>query len=122
MYLTSTFFINMADIKQMKVMKKKFFFIFLVLMFFACTPIRMANSIRGAYNEYQLDSICRIERLPVDLTKWHGTDIYDYETNERISQYVFIRDVKRNSEIIYTITVDDSAYYFNKRVVEQIKK
>jgi hypothetical protein len=112
----------MADIKQMKVMKKKFFFIFLVLMFFACTPIRMANSIRGAYNEYQLDSICRIERLPVDLTKWHGTYIYDYETNERISQYVFIRDVKRNSEIIYTITVDDSTYYFNKRVVEQIKK
>lgn len=92
------------------------------LLMFACTPLRMVNSIRGTYNEYQLDSICRVERLPEDLTKWHGTDIYDYETNEKISQYVFIRDIKRKSEIIYTITVDDNTYYFTKRVVEQIQK
>jgi hypothetical protein len=89
---------------------------------FACAPIRMSNSIRGVYNEYQLDSICQVERLPDDLTKWHGIEFYDYETNERIRQYIFIKELKRKNETIYTITVEDSTYYFTKRVVEQIKK
>ena len=80
------------------------------------------NSLKGAYNEYQLDSICRVERLPDDLSKWYGTFIYNYETNEKIDQYVFIKEYNRKSEVIYTITVEDSTYYFTKRVVEQIQK
>ena len=47
---------------------------------------------------------------------------YDYETNEKISQYVFIKEYNRKGEVIYTTTVDDSTYYFTKRVVEKIKK
>lgn len=80
------------------------------------------NSIKGTYNEYQLDSICTVERLPDDLTKWHGTTFYDYETNEKVNQYVFIKESNRKGEVIYTITVDDSTYYFTKRVVEKIQK
>ena len=80
------------------------------------------NSIKGTYNIHQVDSICGVERLPDDLSVWHGTTIYDYETNERINQYVFIKEYNRKNEVIYTITVDDSTYYFTKRVVEKIQK
>ena len=80
------------------------------------------NSIKGTYNEYQLDSICNVERLPDDLTKWHGTYLIDYETNEQIKQYVFIKESNRKGEVIYTITVEDSIYHFRKRVVEKIQK
>jgi hypothetical protein len=80
------------------------------------------NSIKGTYNMHQVDSIYSVERLPDDLTEWHGTTLYDYETNERINQYVFIKEYNRKNEVIYTITVDDSTYYFTKRVVEKIQK
>lgn len=93
--------------------------LFLVL---SCSPRIMMNSLKGAYNEHQLDSICRVERLPDDLSKWYGTFLYDYETSEKIYQYVFIKEYSRKNEVIYTITVEDSTYYFTKRVVEQIQK
>ena len=74
----------------------------------------MMNTIKGTYSEYQLDSICHIEKLPNDMSKWHGSFLYDYETNEKINQYVFIKEYNRKNEVIYTITVDDSVYYFTK--------
>ena len=102
---------------------KKIIIIFVSLFLaFACSPKIMMNSIKGTYTMYQVDSICRVERLPDDLTEWHGTILYDYETNERIDQYVFIKEYSRKNEVIYTITVDDSTYYFTKRVVEKIQK
>ena len=93
-------------------------FLFLSL---ACSQKTMINSIKGTYNIHQVDSICNVEKLPDDLTKWHETILYDYETNEEINQYVFIKEYNRKNEVIYTITVDDSIYYFTKRVVEKIK-
>ena len=104
-------------------MKKIIIFIlFSLFLAFACSPKIMMNSIKGTYNEYQLDSICNVERLPDDLTKWHGTYLIDYETNEQIKQYVFIKESNRKGEVIYTITVEDSIYHFRKRVVEKIQK
>ena len=96
-----------------------FVFLFLVL---ACSQKIMMNSIKEAYNIHQVDSICNVERLPDDLTEWHGNILYDYETNEQINQYIFIKEYNRKNEVIYTITVDDSIYYFTKRVVEKIQK
>lgn len=102
---------------------KKIIIIFVSLFLaFACSPKIMMNSIKGTYNIHQVDSICNVERLPDDLTEWHGTTLHDYETNERINQYVFIKEYNRKNEVIYTITVDDSTYYFTKRVVEKIQK
>ena len=96
--------------------------LFALFLVMSCSPRIMMNSLKGTYNEYQLDSICNVERLPYDLSKWYGTFIYNYETNEKIDQYVFIKEYSRKSEVIYTITVEDSTYYFTKRVVEQIQK
>lgn len=102
---------------------KKIIIIFVSLFLaFACSPKIMLNSIKGTYNMHQVDSICNVERLPDDLTEWYGTTLYDYEINERIDQYVFIKEYNRKNEVIYTITVDDSTYYFTKRVVEKIQK
>lgn len=78
----------------------------------------MTNSIKGVYNSYQLDSVCNIERIPYDLEQWHNNFFYDYETNEKINQYIFVK----NQDVIYTITVDDSIYYFTKRIVQKIQK
>ena len=103
-------------------MKKIIIILVSLFLAFACSPRIMMNSIKETYNIHQVDSICSIERLPDDLTEWHGTTFYDYETNERINQYVFIKEYNRKNEVIYTITVDDSTYYFTKRVVEKIQK
>lgn len=104
-------------------MKKIIIFIlFSLFLIAACSPKIMKNLIKEKYNEYQLDSICQVEKLPNDMKKWHGSFLYDYETNERIDQYVFIKEYNRKNEVIYTIIVDDSVYYFTKRIVEQIKK
>ena len=102
-------------------MKKIIIFIFLTLLF-ACSPKIMNNSIREAYNEHQLDSICQVENLPNDLDKWHYSDIYDYETHKKITQYVFIKEMNRKNETVYIITFVDSTYHFTKRVVKHIKK
>lgn len=101
---------------------KKIIILFFVFLMFACTSRIMTNSIKGEYNEYQLDSICRVEKLPNDLEKWYGTLLYDYETQEKINQYIFIKDSNWKNEVIYTIIVDDSTYYFTKRIVEKIQK
>lgn len=105
-------------------MKKIIIFIlsFIFLAISCSTPRIMTNSLKGVYNQYQLDSICNVELLPVDLDKWHYSDIYDYETHEKFKQYVFIKESNKKNEVIYIITVDDSTYYFTKRVVNTIQK
>jgi hypothetical protein len=104
-------------------MKKIIIFILFSLFFvFACSPKIIMNSIKGTYNQYQLDSICNVESIPEDLEKWHGNVLYDYETNKEISQYIFIKEYNKKKEVIYTITIADSIYYFKKRTVENIKK
>lgn len=107
-------------------MKKIIIFIlFFIFLCIGCTTTRvLRNSIRSMYKQYQFDSICQVERLPNDLDKWHGNFLYDYETNKKIAQYIFIKNIDRKNEIIYTITVNDndSVYYFAKRIVEKIQK
>lgn len=107
-------------------MKKIIIFIlFFIFLGIGCTTTRvMRNSIKSMYIQYQFDSICQVERLPNDLDKWHGNFLYDYETNKKIAQYIFIKNIDRKNEIIYTITVNDndSVYYFAKRIVEKIQK
>ena len=104
-------------------MKKIIIFIlFSLFLIAACSPKIMMNTIKGTYSEYQLDSICRVEKLPNDMSEWYGSFLYDYETNKKINQYVFIKEYNRKNEVIYTIIVDDSVYHFTKQIVEQIKK
>lgn len=90
------------------------------LFIISCSTQRMYNSIHGIYNIKQIDSICRREKLPFNLSKWINGSLIDYETNDSIYQYMFIKQLG-NNEIVYSILIDDSLYYFNKRITETIK-
>ena len=101
-------------------MKKILIFLILVCLF-GCTRYVMFNSIHGEYNKTQIDSILKIEKIPANLNNWETVSLVDYETNDSIFQYIFIKDLSEN-QIIYTLIKIDSIYNLNKRVVEKNKK
>lgn len=96
-------------------MKKLFLYIFIILFIASCSIQRMYNSMHGVYNKSQIDSICALEKLPIDFKSWIDIGLIDYETNDSINQYMFIKQLK-NDEIIYNIIINDSLYIFSKRV------
>lgn len=79
----------------------------------------MKTPISGVFNKPQLDSILVNEKIPTDLNRWKEWALIDYETNDSIYQYLFIKDLSK-TEIMYIITENDSLYYLNKRIVEKI--
>ena len=94
-------------------MKKILIFLILVCLF-GCTRYVMFNSIHGEYNKMQIDSILKIEKIPANLNKWKSVSLVDYESNDSIFQYIFIKDLSKN-QIIYTLIKIDSVYNLNKK-------
>lgn len=80
----------------------------------------MKNQISGNFTKYQVDSILNVEHITNDFSKWENASIVDYETQDSIYQYIFIKELNK-TEIIYTIINVDSIYKLNKRIVERIK-
>lgn len=96
-------------------------FIFAFTSVFSCTKFIMFNDINAIYNNYQIDSITKVEKINNDLNKWYSSHLIDYETNDSIYKWFYIKSVKDN-EIIYNILLlDDSLYKFNKRVIKNNK-
>lgn len=64
----------------------------------------------------QVDSIIAVDSLP-NLNKWLNSTYKDYETNEKITKRLYIRQ-KENKEIVYIITGIKEPYKITKRVTE----
>lgn len=107
-------------------MKKTLFLSILLLITFlcACSKYIMYNSVHGIYTKFQVDSICKIERIPSNFNKWIDGSLVDYESNDSIYQYMYIKQYKgkETDEVIYNVLIKDTLYQFNKRVVELNKK
>ena len=109
---------------------KKLFYLFISLFILACTPKsivdgneNMGNTMllnfNGKISMAQFDSMCVADTLPKSLMDWKFLGLKDYENNERVSLYVYM---KRNSkeEIMYRAedTMDDSVKIIKRLIVE----
>lgn len=77
------------------------------------------NSYEKIINYKQLDSICNVDNLNSDYKTWYNMPYYDDETNEKVSEYVFIKEDNSLRRIIYIlIPVDnmDNYYKITKRI------
>lgn len=91
-------------------------FILSFTIVFSCTKFIMLNDINTIYNKKQLDSITYVEKIDSNLNNWHPIHLIDYETNDSIYKWFYIKSLDDN-EIIYNILlINDSLYKFNKRI------
>ena len=77
----------------------------------------MRYSIDSKYDTIQMDSICNIEKIPYDFSRWINTGLIDYETNDSVYIYTYIKQIDKNREIVYRVVKVDSLYKFTKREV-----
>jgi hypothetical protein len=109
---------------------KKLFYLFISLLILACTPKsivdgneNMGNTIlldfNGKISMAQFDSMCVADTLPKSLADWKFLGLKDYESNQRVSLFMYM---KRNNkeEIMYRAeeTMDDSVKIIKRLIVE----
>ena len=108
------------------------YFLFAIFLIFtvACSPnytVESSNDVYGAhmlnafenyYTKAQFDSICDVDNINPDLQQWHILSLRDYETNENVSQYLYIKSLGAN-EIIYRVhPLDSNTYKITKRITK----
>lgn len=109
-------------------MKNLFFnlmvFITLILSAHKCNDVKTnENGSMFGYemliNNRQLDSICVADTLNPYIEEWFSTDFYDYETNQKITQKIYIKELSDESEITYVlIPKNDTLYLIIKRIAK----
>lgn len=109
-------------------MKRFILAIFIVLNITSCGVSRKVeindNTVAGSLYGYtqiitavQLDSVCVVDMLPKDLNEWNSTSFYDYETNKRIIEWMYIKELGKEYEAIYIlIPKTNTSYKLTKRI------
>ncbi len=69
------------------------------------------------YTLRQVDSMCVADGLPETFDGWIRRGYSDYETNEYIVRYMYIKDLNDNYEMIYIVTPRGEIYVVSKRKV-----
>ena len=85
------------------------------------TPENYGLSMRILYDREftraQFDSICVADAIPMNLEQWKAYTSRDYETNNIITEYMFIKALEANGEVIYRLMiVDEDTYNIYKRI------
>jgi hypothetical protein len=109
---------------------KKLFYLFISLLILACTPKSIVDgnkdmgntmllNFSGKISMAQFDSMCVADTLPKNLMDWKFLGLKDYESNQRVSLFMYM---KRNNkeEIMYRAedTMDDSVKIIKRLIVE----
>lgn len=93
----------------------------ILFLVFSCGPsyVLTNNFDNKLQTIEQVDSIKRIERLPISWEKYKSI-VMMTETSS-FEQYVYIRRTD-STEVVYTITDLDSLYRFKKKTVQKYSK
>lgn len=95
---------------------KRLILLITLLLVFACGPIyHLTHDYNEYYNQEQVDSVCRAEKLPKNLDKWSSMTMY--EDSSHFSQYVYIRS-NDSIQVVWTLTDLDSLYKFKKKTLK----
>ena len=100
---------------------KKIILLFIALLIYECggPSYLMTRNFDKYYNIHQVDSICKVERIPSDLNKWSRMAMTDDSTAFYQSMY---RKANDSTEFVWTITELDTVYRFKKRTLNIIDK
>ena len=96
----------------------------LILLFvISCTTYKylLHNEFDGYYTDKQVDSICRIERIPYVGEQWRTTALRNEHTGQYVEQGFYIIN-QDTLTIVYSVTDMDSLYRFKKRISKRIKQ
>ena len=69
------------------------------------------------YNAFQVDSMCVADLLPRNFDGWLRSTYVDYETNQYIVRYMYVKELNDNYEMIYIVTPRGDIYVVSKRKV-----
>ena len=69
------------------------------------------------YTMHQIDSMCVADMLPMKFEGWTCKTYTDYETNQYIIRYMYIKELNDNYEMIYIVTPRGDIYAISKRKV-----
>lgn len=78
----------------------------------------MRNEYEGYYTQYQLDSICGVDNIENDLSKWIIIGLRDDESKENVSQYIYIKSLGENECIYRVQKMENGLYKITKRITE----
>lgn len=74
------------------------------------------------YNARQVDSMCVADGISSNLEDWMSMYYVDYETNEQINRYTFIKSMSESEEMVYILTPRDTLYKVTKRYVKEAEE
>lgn len=69
------------------------------------------------YTMHQIDSMCVVDTLPMKFEGWKPSTYTDYETNQHIVRYMYVKEMNDNYEMIYIVTPRGDIYVVSKRKV-----
>lgn len=69
------------------------------------------------YTMHQIDSMCVADVLPMKFEGWTCRTYTDYETNQYIVRYMYVKELNDNYEMIYIVTPRGDIYVVSKRKV-----
>lgn len=78
----------------------------------------MFNEYEGYYSQYQLDSICVVDTLEIDLNKWLYIPLRDDETKENVSLYLYIKSLGEHESIYRVQKINNDLYKITKRITK----
>lgn len=109
---------------------KRFIIILLsvsLLLFTSCGPGKrtvdtekstsMKMLIDTTFTMHQFDSLCVADTISPDYKNWLVMAFLDYETNNVIYEYIYIKHINED-EIMYRLIVDDKEYKIIKRLTD----
>lgn len=87
-----------------------------ILIIFGCsTQYSFTNNFDYKFSEYyKIDSVCCVEKIPTDKSKWNKTAYITEEAS--FYQYIYVIN-KDSFNITYTITDLDSLFRIKKNTV-----
>lgn len=112
-------------------MKKIILFLIIIFIAVSCSSVKVTNNYyaNGEYMKLAydtlvthdgFDSLCVNESINPNTNKWSKMTVRDYETNEKLTKYMFIQKMD-TTEIIFTLTVNDLNYKVTKRITANSK-
>ena len=64
----------------------------------------------------QFDSICVADTIPNNLDLWKAYYQFDYETNNAVIEYLYIKRLGASEELYRLMVIDEDTYNIYKRI------
>lgn len=108
---------------------KKLVGFLLSILILSCTPKKiitddakygvMINEMNGVYSVVQFDSMCVADALPKDFSKWETIFIVDYETKEKYTLYLYVKEYGMSESVYKVESVSQDSIKIIKRVISE---